>query len=68
LLPGTQPLEVKVLTPQGEWPEVTGAHATEDGIWSTTLRPAVNDPVGAWKIRVRELPSGTTAEFAFQVQ
>ena len=67
-LPGTQPLEVMVFTPQGEWPEVTGAHATEDGVWSATLRPAVNDPVGAWTIRVRELSSGTTTEVAFQVQ
>ena len=67
-LAGTQPLAVTVITPQGQWPEVTGPHATEDGVWSTMLRPAVNDRAGLWKIRVRELSSGIMTETTFRVQ
>ena len=64
---GTQPLAVTVLTPKGEWAEVTGAHATEDGVWSTPIHPAVNDPAGTWKIRVKELSSGMVGETSFKV-
>ena len=67
-LTGTPPLAVTVLTPQGEWPEVTGAHATEDGVWSTRIYPAVNDPAGTWRVRARELSSGVVGEAAFEVE
>ena len=65
---GTQPLSVTIMAPQGEWAEITGAHATEDGVWTTTIRPAVNDGSGTWKIQVRELSSGVVAETAFEVR
>jgi hypothetical protein len=61
-LAGTQPLAVEVITPQGAWPEITGAHATDDGVWAGVLYPARNDPAGQWRIRVKELSSGTRAE------
>jgi hypothetical protein len=67
-LAGTQPLAVTVRTPQGDWAEVTGAHATEDGVWSTTLRPARNDPQGKWQVRVKELSSGKEGTAAFSVE
>ena len=66
-VPGTQPLAVTVLTSKGEWDEITGAHATEDGVWSATVHPAINDPAGTWKIRVKELSSGITGETSFKV-
>ena len=66
-IPGTQPLAVTVLTPKGEWVEVTGAHATEDGVWSATIHPAINDPAGTWKVRVKELSSGIAGETSFKV-
>jgi hypothetical protein len=62
LLPGTQPLAVQVLTPAGPWAEITGAHATEDGLWTATLNPALNDPAGSWRVLVKELSSGTPGE------
>ncbi|HEY3417848.1 MAG TPA: hypothetical protein VGM23_13270 [Armatimonadota bacterium] len=55
-------------TPQGVWTEITGAHATDDGVWSVTIPPAINDPAGTWKIRVKELSSGITGETSFQVE
>jgi len=67
-LPGTQPLKVEVLTPEGTWPEVTGAHATEDGTWTAVLNPAVNDPAGRWRIRVTELSSRTVGEASLAVK
>jgi hypothetical protein len=59
---GTQPLKVEVITPKGMWPELTGAHATEAGVWQTAFSPAQNDPKGGWRIRVTELSSGTTGD------
>ena len=65
---GTQPLVVTVITPKGEWAEITGAHATDDGVWSTTIHPAVNDPAGTWKVRVKELSSGMAGGTSFEVE
>ena len=67
-LAGTQPLQVEVLTPAGAWSEVTGAHATDAGVWTTQMKPAVNDPAGRWRVRVRELSSGTLGEAAVVVE
>jgi hypothetical protein len=67
-IPGTQPLSVQVLTPKGEWAEITGPHATDDGVWTATLNPALNDMPGAWRIRVKELSSGVTSEAVVTVK
>lgn len=67
-LAGTQPLAVEVLTPQGPWAEITGAHATDDGVWTDVLYPARNDPPGPWRIRVKELSSGARAEAVVTVK
>jgi hypothetical protein len=67
-LPGTQPLFVKVLAPSGLWPELSGAHATENGYWKANLSPASNDPIGQWRIEVQELSSRTTAQASFLVE
>ncbi len=65
---GTQPLAVQVVTPAGEWPEITGPHATDDGVWRTSLNPALNDRAGQWRVLVRELSSGTRGEAAVTVK
>ncbi len=67
-LAGTQPLAVEVLTPQGRWLELTGAHATEDGLWTATFNPAANDVAGQWRIQVKELSSETRAEATVTVK
>jgi hypothetical protein len=61
-LAGTQPLAVEIVTPQGTWVELTGAYATEAGVWTATFSPARNDPAGTWRVRVKELTSGVAAE------
>ena len=65
---GTQPLRVEVRTPTGVWPEVTGAHATDDGAWRAVLNPARNDPSGCWQVRVTEWCSGVTGETSVTVE
>jgi hypothetical protein len=67
-LPGAQPLSVEVVTPAGAWAEITGAHATDDGLWTATLNPAINDPPGLWRAQVRELSSGMRGEAAVTVK
>ena len=67
-LAGTQPLAVEVITPAGTWVELTGAHATEDGVWTATLNPAVNDAAGPWRVLAREVSSGMRGEAGVAVK
>ena len=65
---GTQPLAVRIITPAGDWPEITGAHATDDGTWTAPVNPAGNDAPGQWRVVVRELSSGLRGEATVTVK
>ena len=66
---GLVPVEVRVYYPdKSEAWEYGFNGLIEDGMLPVTLNTAVNDPRGAWRVAVRELCSGKTAETTFSLK
>jgi len=62
------PLRVEIEDATGSAAEQSGWYGAKAGKLSLTLDIAPNDAPGNWRVRVRELASGKTAEKAFVVQ
>lgn len=65
-LNGVQPLKIDIFTPDGQPCDFSDYAAAVNGAASVPFIPAVNDPRGAWKIKVAELASGISAELDFR--
>ena len=65
-LPAMIPLRVDIVDPQGNLAEFSGHYGVANGALSVRLDLAINDAPGMWKVRVRELASGKTAETSFE--
>ncbi|MCK5802880.1 MAG: hypothetical protein KAI66_08610 [Lentisphaeria bacterium] len=67
LVPGVQPVEVRVLDPEGAISELSDYYATESGTLSLDFIPAVNDLAGRWTIEVEELMTGMQHKTTFEL-
>jgi hypothetical protein len=63
-----QPLRVDVTDPTGSPTEYTGYYCAQNGKLQVPFRPAINDKIGAWKIRVQDLTTGSVAENMIEVR
>jgi hypothetical protein len=66
-VPGVQPLKVTITDSAGNVNEYSEYYCAERGALQIALTPAVNEPTGAWTIRVEDLTAGKTAETSFNV-
>lgn len=64
---GRQLAEVTILGPDGRTHDESGLYRMEAGKTTIPFRPAIDEPVGTWQIRVRERTSGLTSEAALEV-
>ncbi|WP_166831659.1 LamG-like jellyroll fold domain-containing protein [Thalassoroseus pseudoceratinae] len=62
------PVEVKIVDPEGVESEFTGYHAATNGQLAIDFDFAVNDRVGVWEIRAKELASGRSAAAYVQLE
>jgi len=60
IINGAIPVECTLLDPQGKDSVLSGVRATTAGRYAFHWTPAVNDPFGAWTLKVTELASGIT--------
>jgi hypothetical protein len=61
------PLQVTIRDSESRLAEFSGYYAAVDGTTVIPLDIATNDPMGTWRIEVRELASGLTAVQSFRV-
>ena len=61
-VPGVVPIEIRFADPKGVVHVISGNFATRDGVYTLHWTPAVNDPLGSWTVRAKELASGRTAQ------
>jgi hypothetical protein len=66
-VPAVIPVQVSVSDPNGRPAEVSGYHATSNGVLQLQLEVATNDTPGVWQIDVQELASRQTATHHFRV-
>ncbi len=64
---GLHPLQVVVTDPKGNDTEYSHHACANDGRYEFSFSPAVNDPVGGWKIKVNDLTTGVTATTGINV-
>ncbi|MGN0867317.1 MAG: LamG-like jellyroll fold domain-containing protein [Oligosphaeraceae bacterium] len=64
---GVIPLEVTLLTPEGEPAERTGFYGAPGGVLEVPVDLAPNDDLGVWSVQVRNLANGVSASEIFQV-
>ena len=62
------PLRVDVTDPEGQSSEVSGWYSAKGGTLTVDLDVAPNDVPGQWRVSVRELASGKTAQQTFTVE
>ena len=63
---GLVPAEVRVYGPDGSEVWEYGSNSLiENGVLQVQLKTAMNDAVGSWRMTVRDLCSGQTADAAF---
>jgi len=67
ILGGLQPVEIRLIDPQGKESEYGGYFAFENGRKELKYRIAKNDPIGKWKVLVKELGSGKSKEKIFDI-
>lgn len=61
-MPGTVPVEIVLVDPQGQRSPLSRVIGTEHGKCRWEWTPAVNDPSGTWTITARQAASGTEAK------
>ncbi|MDD5597178.1 MAG: hypothetical protein PHV82_04495, partial [Victivallaceae bacterium] len=62
---GAQPIKVDIYDSQGNRNEFSDYYAAEDGKFVLNFQPAINEPLGLWKIKVMDLTSGKSGETGF---
>ncbi len=67
-MPGTQPLRVDIVDSKGRRNDYSGNYATDRGLFELEVPIALNEPVGKWKVTVRELTTGLSASRDFEVR
>jgi len=60
-MPGTVPVEIELLDPNGDRSPLSRIIGTEEGKCTFQWTPAVNDPAGQWTITARECASSKQA-------
>lgn len=66
-LEGYQPLKINIFDGSGEMTEYSDYYCAEDGRFSLTFSPGLNEPAGFWKIEVRELAGGHQARLYVEI-
>jgi len=62
-------IRMDVYDPKGRWVEYySGNHKAPEGVLEADIPLALNDPEGIWKVKVRDVESGTEAEATFNVK
>ncbi len=62
------PIEILLLDPAGKAAEFSGHYGAKDGVVTVKALIAPNDTPGLWRIQVRELASGLTADAYLSVR
>jgi hypothetical protein len=61
------PVEIRLLDPTGREAEFSGHYGAKDGVVTVDATMATNDTPGLWRIQVRELASGISADAYLRV-
>ena len=62
LAKGLQPIRIDIIDPKGNIHEDSDWVCLESGTGTLSFTPALNDPVGEWRIKVSDLTAGRSAE------
>lgn len=67
LLNGVQPLEIRIVDPEGAASEFSGYCAAESGVLRLDFIPALNDLAGTWTVQVNDLMAGLETHTRFEL-